>query len=258
MAKWMRGSYVLLLLLTFLMISGSFQILAKDQDHINGDGTTLKWHIDVVGTRGTFKVDDKTWQIEYFQTTPGLNNYSRTLSFLGREEDDFIRVDIFMDFIGSNFLVYLYDYKKDSDPKSIQNDTFVGSYKVDSLDQIPTFMANYIPKGKVPNYHGQDFVLKSQYADVTSSSGTINYQDLSLKVFPVYNVVISDNWSEFWTIGIEPTTGRTYFLIFYRTQDAWLVDLWSGEVQILPLGKALITADDVVVQRDFNLEDLAK
>ena len=250
-AKRLHLRYIGLFALGLLF---SLSLRAENSNHISGDGVKQDWHISINGSEGTFTVEDRTWILEYFQTTPGLNEYARMLSFLGREDDNFTRVDIFLDFIGEDFIVYYYDYKNGT----LEFDNFKGSYSVNELSERPDFMEGYLPKGKVPDYDGQDFVLKTEFADVTSAAGTVSYKGLNLKVFPVYNVVISPTWSEFWTIGIAPDTGHTYFLIFYRTQSAWLVDLWSGEVRVLPLGEAEVLSDDVLIKRDFLLEDHAQ
>ena len=245
--KLLALAFVATLMLAFLPTS-----LAQDTDFISGHAASENWQVDISGNSGTISIDGKVWNIEYFQKTPGLNGFAQVLSFVGREDENFIRVDVFVNSIGEDFLIFYYDYKQNA----LESDRFEGSYRVGELDNSVSRLEGYLPRGLVPSYTGQDFVIESEIAQVTANSGVINFDGREITVYPVRNVVVSESWSEFWSVGIDRDSGRSYFMIFFRTDTGFLLDLWTGEISEVRFGEALLTGENVVIERDFNLEDL--
>ena len=239
-------AFVVALLITILPNS-----IAQESDHISGQAAVENWQIEISGTTGTFAIDGKVWDIEFFQKTPGLNGFSQLLSFIGREEENFVRVDVFLNSIGEEFLIFYYDYKQNL----LINDRFSGSYRVGDLSSDVTPIEGYLPKGVVPTYTGQDFVIESETAQVTANSGTVFFEGSEITVYPVRNIIVSPSWSEFWTVGVDRETGRSYFIIFFRTETGFLLDLWTGEIAEINFGSAILTGTEVVIERDFRLED---
>lgn len=231
---------------------------AEQGDQIFGNALAADWTISVNGTSGTFVIDNHTWNIDFFQETPGLNGFRRLLSFFGREPDNFIRLDVFMDDVGTDFLVFYYDYQENI----LLNQRFEGSYRVGTIVAQPNFVDGYLPLAEIPTYinpenapsfEGEDFVISSSFTEVSPKGGTVDYQGLQLQVFPVLNVVISSTWSEFWSVGVDVNTCKSYFIQFYRTQSSFIIDLESGNVITAPLGRAELLGGDVSASRDFNL-----
>lgn len=259
-----RTSLLVLLLIPLAVFVLTIQAQQGDEeqqgDQIFGNALEANWTISVNGTSGTFLIDNKTWNIEFFGEFPGQNSFERLLSFFGREADNFIRLDVFLNSFDTRFLVFYYDYKAEI----LVHEEFEGTTRVGNLIPQPNFVQGYLPSGAIPDYtnpenppffEGQDFDLSSPFANVTPEGGTVSYQGLQLQVFPVLNVVISESWSEFWTIGVDVNTCKSYFLQFYLTQSSFIFDLESGEVQTAPLGGAQLVGGDLLVQRDFELAD---
>jgi len=247
MKSWIMGAVIVLLFILLLLVPAP---QAQDAPHIIGKSLNYDWEIEVYGSQGVFRADGDEWPIEFFLETPGLGGYLRVLSFLGRKEDNFINVHVFLNYSGEDFFVNYYNYKDNA----LLVDSFEGSYHIIELEAAPTLMEGYVPTGKVPNYEGQDFRISSQFAEISPAQGRVFHPQLQLVVYPVYNVVISSSWSEFWMIGVDPSTHHTYFLIFYTTPSAWVIDLWSGAVEALPLGRAIVIGDYVRVERNVRLE----
>lgn len=260
--NWVTSAAIVSFLMVILPVDAS---QAQDTPYIIGKSLNYDWEIEVYGSYGVFRADDEEWPIEFYHENLGLNGFLRQLSFLGRKADNFINVDVLVNEGGDSFLVFYYNYKA-----NIQRQAhFKGSYHVEELKgEPPTFIEGYVPVGKVPDYEGQDFRISpdlgvSMFAEITPHEGRITHPELNLVVYPVLNIVVSSTWSEFWMIGIDPSTGHTYFLIFYTppsTQSldltipsTWVIDLWSGQVKALPLGYAVVTGEHIKVQRDVQL-----
>lgn len=216
---------------------------------ITGQSINFGWTVDVHGPNGTFTAGGETWAIEFRQETPGLNGFLRLLSFMGRQSSNFITLDVFVNHSGDSFIAYYYNYRANE----LVSDRFSGKYQIADLQPAPTYMKGYVPEGAVPGYSGQDFSISSNYAHISPAQGRIAHPRYPLTVYPVHNVVVSSSWAEFWMIGIDPATQHTYFLIFYTVPGTWVIDLWSGEVEVVDLGTATVTGDHKEIQRNIRL-----
>jgi len=228
---------------------------AQDEDHITGVGREEGWEVDIQGTSGTFTIDDKTWNVEFLQETGGLNSFSRTLSYFGREDDNFIRLDFFIDSIGSEFLLFYFDYKTTDLPF----DRFDGEYRLsNNLEPNPILIDNYVPTGRIPDYDGPSFFIDSELTQLTEVGGTVTYDGREIEVFPIKEVPVSPTWQEIWAVGIDPVDCKSFYLQFYGSPSGWLFDLSTGEVEQVSYGGTTISGDVVHVERDINLEDLCE
>jgi hypothetical protein len=222
---------------------------AQPGPHIQGQ-SPQGWTIDVQGSRGTFTASGQAWSVEVIFDWLGQTGFVKTLVLVGRQPDSYLLNFALVNFAGEEFVVWHYDYKK----RLLVADRFQGSYDISGLTIQPTPVPGYVPLGKVPDYSGQDFRVDSQYAQVTPVEGRVSYEDLSLIVYPVYNAEVGGAFYEFWAIGIDPRTQQTYHLIFYSDRpQAWVIDLWSSEVSILPLGQAILLGRQVQVTRSVTL-----
>jgi len=222
--------------------------------HIQGKSDQYGWEIDVQGSRGIFRADGEEWLIEFYHETPGLGKFLYVMSFLGRKQDNFINLDVYVNENGHYFVIFFYNYKANI----LRDDEFHGSYDIVRMHAdptYPTYRESYVPVGKVPDYEGQDFIISSEYAEITPVSGRISYEKLQLQVYPVYNIIVwPPYWSEFWAIGINPTGDHAYLLLLYsNSSHSWVINLWNGKVEALPLGQAIITGDKISVKRQIIL-----
>jgi hypothetical protein len=249
MRKLLAATMLLMLLAAAWPVSNHSQTAATA--YIQATGTGYGWTLQLVGSRGTFVADGVTWPVEYiFQQKEQLTGYDRTLWLLGRKSDNFIILHIYANDSGTSFTGLYYNYKE----RSYRAERFVGNYDVRGLIANPTVQEGYVPRGKVPAYHGQDFRISSEYTNLTPRGGTISYQELNLTVYPVLNEIITSTWSEFWAIAINPHSRHTYFLIFYTiSPNAWVLDLWNGQITRAPLGQATITGGQVTVEHNVEL-----
>jgi len=245
---------VFFVIVGFILLVGGIASPNYSQETSSIDGTSINsdWSISVAGNSGTFFDGNEEWEIEFFLETGGLNGFSRLLSFLGRKPENFIRVDVFIDSFGDNFLVYLYDYKRDL----LESQAFAGTYSLGDLDNGVTLMEGYIPRGTIPDYVGKDFVIDSPTADISPERGAVELDGADIVIFPVYYIEVSATWKEFWSVGINPETGRTYMIQSYLSPVSWVIDLWDGTVRTLEIGGALVSDVDVNIERDFTLESL--
>ncbi len=214
------------------------------QPQLVGSGIQFGWHIELDGGQGNFVADGEQWDLEFYQLTPGLGGYLQALSYIGRKPDNFIQVYVFANHVGTSFFVNYYNYKTNL----LRVDQFRGEYRLQPMEANPTLIAGYVPQGRAPGYQGQAFHVDSPFAQIQPELGHITHPDLSLdRVYPVQNVVVSPSWSEFWMVGLDVEAQRAYFLIFYSVSEiAWVVDLASGAVDALPLGRAVVFPDQQV------------
>ena len=230
---------------------------------IRGRGLGYGWSIDIQGPSGTFQADGPTWRVELiFQQENSVRSSPYTLWFLGRKPDNFIMLYIDLDHqSGDTFFVHYYNYREGS----YRVEQFSGGYDLSGFSTStstsaqagpsPTFMAGYAPRGEIPDYEGRDFLIDSEYTHLTPEGGRVTYEDeLYLAVYPVFYAAVTPSWREVWAIAVEPSSRHVYFLIFYTiTPNAWVLDLWSGELRLLPLGQVVITGDLITVSRDARL-----
>ena len=243
-----------LLLVFALSLTLSQAVAQTPATTITGFSEDRDWQIDVSGGTGTFTVDGVELPVELAGEGPGLNGFERQLTFLGRTETSVVILDLFLNSIGSAFLVFYYDYETNTR----QFRQFDGDYSYESLDPALTLMEGYLPVGPVPDYIGQDFVIESTVASVTSQQGTVQIDETtSVTVFPVFNISSTDTLSQFFGIGIDEATGHTYMFIFFTTESGFLIDLWTGAMTTVEFGAAEVIAESIAVERDINLEDLA-
>jgi len=223
---------------------------AQALPHIQGRSIGYGWTIGVWGSKGTFRADGLTWEIEYIFKNGGLAGFSNTLWFLGRRPDNFALLHIYTNQAGNSFTVLYYNYKD----STYRADQFGGSYDINGLGAASTFMPGYVPRGKVPDYMGLDFLIFSSFSNIVPAGGKVSYPGLQLTIYPVFYVPVTPVWSEIWAIAIDPATQHTYFLIFYTiTTEAWVIDLWSGQINNLPLGQVLIAGGQITVARNVVL-----
>lgn len=251
---WLVGLLPSLLLMVGALIAPTpIQGQGEETPFIRGHGLGYGWLIDIQGPSGTFQANGITWRVELiFQQENSIRSSTYTLWFLGRKPDNFIELYIDLDHqSGDTFFVHYYNYREGS----YQVEQFSGRYDLDGFDPSPSFMASYTPRGKIPDYEGRNFLIDSEYTYLTPEEGQITYEDkLQLAVYPVFYGAVTPTWREVWAIAVEPSSRHTYFLIFYTiTPNTWVLDLWSGELQLLPLGQVVITGDFVIVSRDARL-----
>lgn len=217
--------------------------------HIQGQ-SSQGWAIDVQGSQGTFTANGQSWTIEFIFRWFGQDGFANLLWFVGRKPENYLLLFAYVNAVDSDFGVWFFDYKQ---AQSFA-DGFSGSYDVGSMYPYPSQLPNYVPKGRVPDYIGLDFRVDSPYAQITPVSGTISYKQLQLTVYPVFHAPVPPESQEFWMVGIDPKTNHTYHLIFYSNRpQTWVVDLWSGEVSLLPLGQAIVTGGIVHISRNISL-----
>lgn len=220
--------------------------------YIQGESVRYGWEIDVIGSKGTFQASGEIWDIEFINKAEGMGSYSYDMTFWSRRSDNFILVDVFANETGRSFWICYYNYKDNT----YKRDLFNGNYDdISGIENDPTFIEGYVPSGPIPSYQGQDFYISSSYSHITSRGGTVSYEELELEVYPIHNLIISPEWSEFWCIGIDRASQHTYLLVFFTLpSQTWVLDLWSGEVTYLPLGQATITDQTVNIMYNINLE----
>lgn len=235
---------------------------------IKGISSRYGWEIEIKEDgKGTIKIGDELWDIEYTSKSLALNGFVQMLDFIGRKDDNFILVYIELNHVGDEFLIWVYDYKAASELGA----TAKGHYDLSAASFIenpqPTYMEGYFPKGKVPDYKGVNFRIDSSHVTMTPEGGRLSYheqgENLELLLWPVYDVHVSSSWEEIWTIGIDPETNHSYLMIFYTpahsdpsTWDetlAWVTDLWSTEKKALPLGAVEILGGEVYAVHDVEL-----
>lgn len=241
-----------LVLLGFILLIGGLAIAgaqAQSGPHIQGK-SSQGWTIDVQGAQGTFTASGQTWAVEVIFDWLGYGGFAKSLWFLGRRPDNYLLGFALLNFAGDTFVIWQYDYKQ----RLLVADRFQGSYAIGGMTIRPTPVPGFVPAGKVPDYSGWDFRVDSPYAQVTPVEGRVSYEGLELIVYPVYNVEVGGEFQEFWAIGIDPKTQHTYHLIFYSYQPhTWVIDLWSGAVSLLPLGRAVLGEGKVQVSRSVTL-----
>jgi hypothetical protein len=222
---------------------------AQPGPHIQGR-SPQGWTIDVQGSAGTFTADGQPWTIEFVFRWFGQDGFANLMWFIGRKLDNYLLLFAYVNTAGTDFALWFFDYKQTQGKAA----GFSGSYSVGGMQPQPTPIKDYVPRGKVPNYAGLDFRVDSAYAQITPISGAISYKHLQLVVYPIFHTLVMPGSDEFWMIGIDPRTDHTYHLIFYSNRpQTWVVDLWSGEVNLLPLGQAIITGGPVQVSRTITL-----
>lgn len=235
-----------ILLVGLLVIAGA---QAQTGPHIQGKGSQGSF-IDVQGSQGTFSFNGQSWPIEFVFKWLGQDGFANLMWFLGRKSDDYLLLFAYVNTAGENFAVWYFDYKQATGSA----DAFSGDYSVGAMQAMPTALSGYLPEGKIPDYSGQEFRVDTPYAQLTPAGGKVSYEELQLVVYPVFDNVVSQQLSEFWMIGIDASTKHTYHLIFYTDRDqAWLVDLWRGQISLLPLGRAVISGGNVRIARDVTL-----
>ena len=235
-----------------LFLSGALVTAgAQPEPHIQGASSLRGWTIDVQGSRGAFSADGENWDIEFFNRSLGMSGFLHIMEFVGRKPENFIYLQVFVNDAGNSFWIFAFNYKLGT----AQWGFFEGDYgNVRGIEAKPTLMEEYVPTGKVPDYRGQDFRVFSNTAKVSPTQGTISHPELQLSVYPVTQIVVTNSWSEFWSIGIDPQTRHTYLLFFYTiSSNTTLIDLWNGRVFGLPLGQATITGGTITVTREVNL-----
>jgi hypothetical protein len=204
---------------------------------LQGRSFSYGWVLDIQGSRGRFQAGGLVWTIEYIFRTPGLNGFAYGLWFLGRRPETFSLLFISVNDAGSNFFVEYYNYQENI----LRLDRFSGSYNINGLRANPTLMSGYRPTSHVPSYEGPAFSISSPYAQVTQQGGTVSTEKLQLQVYPLYRVTATTTWHEIWALGLDTRAEHSYFLIFYTTgPESWVIDLQSGNVQLLPLGRVIL------------------
>lgn len=217
--------------------------------HIQGQ-SPQGWTINVQGSQGTLQANGQSWTIEFVFRWFGQDGFSNLLWFIGRKPENYLLLFAYVNSVGTDFALWFFDYKQAQGFA----DGFSGSYSVGSMQPRPSQLSGYVPRGRVPDYVGLDFRVDSPYAQITPASGTISYKQLQLTVYPVFDALVTTELHEFWMIGIDPTTSHTYHLIFYSNRpQTWVIDLWNGEVSLLPLGQAVITGGTVRISRNISL-----
>lgn len=232
-----------------MLLSPLMMVRAQTGAYIQGKGSQ-GWEINIQGSRGTFQANGETWDVEYILNSLGQNNFANTLWFLGRKSQNYLLLFVSVNTEGTVFEIDFFDYQKNSLPY----DKFQGNYNITGLRAAPTKKPNYVPEGKVPDYQGVDFRVSSPYSQVSPAEGKVSFIGFNLIVYPTYHLMINSNWSEFWGIGLDPKTSHTYHLIYYtNNRQAWLVDLWTGQVNDFPLGQAAITGGKVYAPHPVTL-----
>lgn len=240
------------ILLTLLTLAWPIapDLRAQSAPFLQGTSTGYGWTISVSGSQGTFQADGVEWQIEYIFQSAGFSGFKHALWFLGRKSDNLMLLHVYVDDAGTSFLGIYYNYKE----RTQKAERFVGEYGIAGLSIQPTRIEDYVPHGRIPTYAGESFRISSPHSNLSPLGGTVSYQGLDLTVYPVFNVIVTPTWSEFWSIGIDPHTQHTYFLIYYSiSPSAWTVDLWSGQVTSAILGQAVLNGGQVTVEHNAEL-----
>ncbi len=241
--------YALLGGMILLLLAVPAALEAETVPHIQGTSQVQGWSIDVKGSTGTFTADGESWEIEFIGRSLGLNGFLHTLEFLGRKPDNFIDLQVLVNVSGDSFWIFAFNYKEGRAEWGF----FEGDYDMRGLSAEPTQLDGYAPAGKVPDYQGQDFRISSEASEISPHGGTVSLPELRINVYPITQVKVTEVWSEFWSVGIDPESRHTYFLILYTiSPNAVIVDLWTGRVFSLPLGQATITGDTVQLSHDVS------
>ena len=202
-------------------------------------------------TKCVFKADGQAWQVEIIFGWQGYSGFKKVYWFLGRKADNYVLGFLLSNLGGKNFLIWQYNYKQGQ----LKLGHFQGDYNAIGLKLDSTPVAGYVPLGNVPGYTGLDFSIASPHARITPQQGRIDYKDLNLAVYPVYNVPFGGEFHEFWAFGFDEKTQHPYHLIFYSNSDsAWVIDLQSGVVRSEPLGQARLGTQQVQITRTLSLK----
>lgn len=125
--------------LWFPSIPSETIVLSPSPDwHIQGISASYGWSINVTidassYTTGTFEVEGNIWDnVQYIHKGSGMGSYSNMIWILGRKNNNYILLFIYVNVTGSSFIIWYFNYKGSAgdDYSTLLVDSFSGSYDI--------------------------------------------------------------------------------------------------------------------------------
>ena len=228
-------------LLTFasmMSLSSYAPSQAQPPPFLEGRGFGYGWVLQIHRDEGRFQAGSTVWPIEYVGTYRPFGGYKHGLIFLGRLFQSFCLLFVEANDTGTEFWVGYYDFRENR----LRHDRFAGNYDVQDLvntEPTPSRMPGFNPS-PIPRYTGPAFRIASPSATVTEEGGVVHTDSLHLQIYPLLYMPDTPSWQELWAYGTSqnPEDPAVYFMVFYSVRpDTWLLNLVSGQTQLLPLGR---------------------